>query len=206
MPKAFSENERNLIQKQLLEEGSKQFSVYGLKKTNIDELAAAVGISKGAFYLFYESKEALFMDVVEEAERRFREEVLATIELPAESPRKRLFTVFKRAFTLWKTIPILQLFTHGEYQVLYRKVPAEKFQQHLAQDRVFIEDLVRCCKQAGIPIRASVDQIDGLLHTMFFVSMHEDDFGPEMVSGTLDLLIELLTAFCLGEVSIQGYA
>ena len=57
MPKAFSEAEKEMIRRKLLEQGYKQFSTYGLKKTNIDELAAAAGISKGAFYIFYESKE-----------------------------------------------------------------------------------------------------------------------------------------------------
>jgi AcrR family transcriptional regulator len=63
MPKAFTEQEKELIRKRLLEQGHKQFSAYGLRKTNIEELAEASGISKGAFYLFYTSKEALFMDV-----------------------------------------------------------------------------------------------------------------------------------------------
>ena len=65
MPKAFTEQEKELIRKRLLEQGYKQFSAYGLRKTNIEEVASACGISKGAFYLFYPSKEALFMDVVE---------------------------------------------------------------------------------------------------------------------------------------------
>ena len=74
MPKGFTEHEKELIRKRLLKEGYKQFSAYGLKKTNIEELAEAAKISKGAFYLFYESKEALFMDVVEVAEQRYRQE------------------------------------------------------------------------------------------------------------------------------------
>ena len=87
MPKGFTEHEKELIRKRLLEQGYKQFSAYGLKKTNVEELAEASGISKGAFYLFYESKEALFMDVIELAEERFRQEILAAIDLPGPSPR-----------------------------------------------------------------------------------------------------------------------
>ena len=73
MPRAFSEQEKELIRKRLLEQGHRQFSAYGLRKTNIEELAEAAGISKGAFYLFYASKEAIFMDVVEQVEERFRQ-------------------------------------------------------------------------------------------------------------------------------------
>ena len=65
MPRAFTEHERTVIGKRLLQQGYRQFSAYGLAKTNVEEIAKAAGISKGAFYIFYESKEALFMDVIE---------------------------------------------------------------------------------------------------------------------------------------------
>jgi AcrR family transcriptional regulator len=60
MPKAFSEHEKDIIRAQMREKGKDLFEKQGLKKTSVDELTAAVGISKGAFYLFYESKEELF--------------------------------------------------------------------------------------------------------------------------------------------------
>ena len=56
MPKGFTQHEKKLINERLLEQGNKQFSAFGLKKTNVEELARAAGISKGAFYLFYNSE------------------------------------------------------------------------------------------------------------------------------------------------------
>ncbi len=203
MPKAFTEHEKELISKRLLEQGYKQFSAYGLRKTNIEELAEAAGISKGAFYIFYESKEALFMDVIELAEERFRQEVLAAIDLPGPSPRARLFAVFKKAFNLLKTMPLLQFLTGSDYDLLHRRVPAEKFQEHLANDRVFIEELITHCRQAGIPIQVQAEEISGLLYALVLTILHEEDFGPNNLVGTVDILLELAAAFCLGEVEIQ---
>src|SRR5512142_3186432 len=109
MPKGFSEQERTLIRQRLVEQGYHLFSAYGLKKTTVEELAAAAGISKGAFYLFYDSKEALFMDVIEEtAEKRLRRELLAAVELPGPTPRARLLGLFARAFAIFRTVPLLQ--------------------------------------------------------------------------------------------------
>jgi AcrR family transcriptional regulator len=206
MPKAFTEREKELIGKRLLEQGYRQFSAYGLRKTNIEELAAAAGISKGAFYIFYKSKEALFMDVIELAEERFRQEVLAAIDLPGPSPRARLFAVFKKAFSLLKTMPLLQFLTGSDYDLLYRRVPAEKFQEHLANDRAFIEELVTRCRQAGIPIQAQVEDISGLLYALVLTILHEEDFGPNSLAGRVDILLELVAAFCLGEVELQSQA
>jgi len=203
MPKGFTEHEKELIRKRLIKEGYKQFSAHGLKKTNIEELAEAAKISKGAFYLFYESKEALFMDVAEWAEQRFRQEILAAIDLPGPSPRARLFAVFKKAFALLKTIPILQFFTGSDYDLLFRRIPAEKLQEHLASDRMFFEELFTRCQNAGIPIRARPEEIISLLYPLVLATLREDDLGGNNLFDSIDLLLELVAAFCLGEVEIQ---
>src|SRR5215472_5155825 len=148
MPKAFSEQEKELIRKRLLEQGYKQFSAHGLRKTNIEELAEAAGISKGAFYQFYASKEALFMDVVEQVEQRFRQELFAMVDLPGPSPRARLFAILQKAFRLVKTPPLLQFLTGSDFTLLFRRVPPETVQEHLASDRVFIKELIARCQNA----------------------------------------------------------
>jgi AcrR family transcriptional regulator len=204
MPKGFSEREKELIGERLLEEGQRLFSAYGLKKTNIEEVATAAGISKGAFYLFYESKEAFFMDVVERVEESFRVEILATIDLPGPSPRARLLAILQKAFNLVKTIPILQFFTGGDYDVLFRRLPAEKLQQHLASDRAFFGELIARCQGAGIPIQAQPEQIAGLLYPIVMTILHEDEMVRKSFSGSIDLLLELVAAFCLGEVELQA--
>ncbi len=204
MPKAFTEYEKDLIGKRLLEQGYKLFSAYGLRKTNIEELAQAAGISKGAFYNFYASKEELFMDVVEHAEIRVRQEILAVVDLPGPSSRARLLAVLKKAFAIFETMPILQYVTGSDYGLLFRKFPAEKLQEHLASDQAFIEELFTHCQNAGIPIRARPEQIIGLLYPLVLTILHKDDWGGIDFGGSIDLLLDLVAAFCLGEVEVQA--
>ena len=203
MPKAFTEHEKNIIRERLVEQGFKQFAAFGLRKTNIEELAAAAGISKGAFYIFYESKEALFMDVAEEVEKVFRRDLLTAIDLPGPSPRARLFHVFKMAFDSLKTIPLLALFSGGDYNLLSRRVPTGKIQEHLGGDLAFMTELVARCQQAGIPIQVSPEEIIGLLFPLVLAKLHEDDFSQGVFPNNLDALLELAAACCLGEVAIQ---
>jgi AcrR family transcriptional regulator len=203
MPKAFTEQEKEWIKTRLLEQGYNLFAAYGLKKTNVEELTQAAGISKGAFYLFYESKEALFMDVIELAEGRFRQEILATIDQPGASPRTRLVAILKKAFDLAQSMPILQFITGSDFDLLSRRVSSEKLRQHLASDHLFMEELVDRCKGAGIPIQISVEQISGLLYVLVLAILHRDNFGEEFLSGALDVLLELIAAYCLGEVKMQ---
>jgi AcrR family transcriptional regulator len=203
MPRGFTQAEKLLIREQLLEQGYKQFSAYGLKKTSVDDLSRAVGISKGAFYLFFTSKETLFMEVIEQAEASFRQIILAELHLPGPSPRLRFVAVLKKSFTLWKTIPLLHVFTSSDYAHLARSVPPETIQAHLQSDRVFIDDFISQCRQASIPILATADQVDGLLHAIFFTSLHENDLGQGSISPAIDILLELTAAFCLGEIELH---
>ncbi len=203
MPKAFSEHEKELIRARLLEQGEKLFSTFGLKKTSIEELATAAGISKAAFYIFYESKEALFMDVVELAEQRFRLEILEEVNVPGSSPRARLFSIFKKAFGILQAIPLLRFFTSSDYEQVFRRVPPEKLQEHLTNDMAFIVELVAQCKSAGIPIQVPAVQIVGLLFPLVLAVLHEEDLSQYAIAGSIDMHLELIAAFCLGEVELQ---
>jgi len=204
MPRAFREQEKELIRKRLLEQGHRQFSAHGLRKTTIEELAAAAGISKGAFYLFYASKEALFMEVVELIEQRFRLELLAQVDLPGPSPRARLFALLQHAFHLVKAIPLLQFLTSSDYDLLFRTVPPETFQEHLANDLAFVDELITRCQQAGIPLRARPEQMIGLLYPLVLTVLRGDEYATVFPLGnSVPVFLELIAAIWLGEIDLQ---
>jgi AcrR family transcriptional regulator len=200
MPRPFTDHEKELIRKRLLQHGYKLFSAHGLAKTNVEELARAAGISKGAFYGFYESKEALFMDIIEQVELRMRQEVLAAIDLPGPTPRARLLAALKKTFALFDEMPILRVFTGTDYELLFGRIPADKLHEHLGADRVFIDELITRCRAAGIPVVIAPEQLTGLLYPLVLAILHNEDFGPQAFLGSIDLLLELIAAYCLGEV------
>lgn len=70
MARSFTEQEKRNIQLKLLAECEKSWAKFGYKKTSIDELCVKAGISKGAFYAFFESKEALFCATMQLVEDR----------------------------------------------------------------------------------------------------------------------------------------
>jgi AcrR family transcriptional regulator len=203
MPRWFSEQEKEIIRKRLLEQGYKLFSAYGLKKTNIEEIARAGGISKGAFYSFYASKEALFFDVIEQVEERARGQILEMIDLPGPSPRARLLAVLKKAFALFMEMPILMFFTGSDFDLLARRIPAEKIQEHLASDITFVDEVIRRCQVAGIPILVQTTQIMGLLYPLVLACLQENAIGQANLPGNTDMLLELVAAYCVGEVELE---
>ena len=62
---AFTDFETEQLRKALLKETRHCAVTLGMKKTSVDQLTKAVGIAKGSFYKFYESKEMLFFTVLE---------------------------------------------------------------------------------------------------------------------------------------------
>ena len=75
MPR-FTEQEKEIINRKLLIEGEKLFAAHGLKKVTVDDLVAAVNISKGSFYAFYPSKEHLYVEI----NFRLQKELFTNIE------------------------------------------------------------------------------------------------------------------------------
>lgn len=63
MARHFTEEEKDLIRKRLIEAGLELFEKYGVDKTNISDITEKVGIAKGSFYSFFNSKGDLFMEV-----------------------------------------------------------------------------------------------------------------------------------------------
>jgi AcrR family transcriptional regulator len=202
MPKWFSEKEKEIISKRLLEQGYKQFSAYGFKKTNIEQIAIGAGISKGAFYSFYESKEMLFMDVIEQVEKNVRKKILEGIDMPGPSPRDRLLNILKGTFGLFKEIPMIKYFTGTDFEFIFRTVPPEKFQEHISSDSEFFEEVVKHCQAAGIPIRVKADQIVGLLYPLVIAFLSDMESDRMNFFASIDMNLELIAAYCLGEVEL----
>lgn len=70
MAVGFTTKERESITEALLRAAGRHAALSGMKKTSVDELCAEAGISKGAFYSFYPSKEHLFLTVMGALGRR----------------------------------------------------------------------------------------------------------------------------------------
>lgn len=62
----FSKNKKDEIAEKLKEGAIASAAEIGMKKTSVDSLVAYAGISKGAFYNFFKSKDELFLEVVED--------------------------------------------------------------------------------------------------------------------------------------------
>ena len=82
MPKGFSDREKTLIRAQLLSKGRELFATQGIKKANVEDLTRAANISKGAFYLFFNSKEELFFEILGQFEDEYHANLIEAAARP----------------------------------------------------------------------------------------------------------------------------
>src|SRR3984893_12536216 len=64
----------------LLDAAARLFARFGFDKTSIDEIARAAGVSKGAVYLHWPSKDALFEATLIRESEHLLDEVLERVE------------------------------------------------------------------------------------------------------------------------------
>jgi len=100
----------------LLHAARKRFVLHGLKGARIEDITKACGLSKGAFYLHFKSKEALFGEVLQEFGRKMKALILGrhvgakafleaegiptATDIRQQTPRYLLFIEFNKAYDL----------------------------------------------------------------------------------------------------------
>jgi AcrR family transcriptional regulator len=199
MPKAFSDKERETIRTQMREKGRKLFEKQGLRKTSVDELTEAAGISKGAFYLFFDSKEELFMEILEQIEKEIQSSILDFAIKSKENARKNVSDMLRSFLLTWDAYPLLKNFSRSDFDYLVRKIPVERAVQHANNDEDFINEFIKKIRQEGITVKAQPRIVSGLIKSLFFMSLHREDLGTDAYSETMNVMIDLVSGFIVGE-------
>jgi AcrR family transcriptional regulator len=176
------------------ENGKKLFEKQGLRKTSVEELAQAVGISKGAFYLFYESKEELFMEILESLETDFRARIFDFSVSAKENARELLAKLLKRTLLTWEQYPLLKDLSMSDYEALTLKLSPERVQAHVRQDDEFVNDFINRIKREGIHVKASPRLVSNLMKSLFFVGLHRNDLGSTY-EETMEVLADLVARY-----------
>ena len=152
---AFSDFETEQIRKALLAETRRCAVTLGMRKTSVDQLTQAVGISKGSFYRFFASKELLFFAVLEDihtelydvADGVLRENIGLP---PAERVAKAILAVCKRMSDTG-----VMTFIENDVAALLQRLPENIKAEHYHDDETHIRDLLETnslCPTGGAEI------------------------------------------------------
>jgi len=195
MPKAFSEREKEVIRRQIIEKGRSLFETHGIRKTSVDDITRAVGISKGAFYLFFESKEELYLQILEQMEVEVRGSILEYLISPQDNARQNVSAILKRILLTRDTFTLLKNLGKSDIDYLVRKLPAERIQAHANQDEEFIKNFIDKFEREGITFQVSPRVATNLLKCLFFVGLYLPDLGEDVCNECMEILTDLVAGY-----------
>jgi AcrR family transcriptional regulator len=188
MPRAFSPQEKESIRRSLITAVLEQTAQGGLRSVSIDSLVTRAHISKGAFYLFYTSKEWSVLDAVrfvqDAARRDFAE--IANSDNSVRLPRRLL----EELFAVFSRYPLLREISDSNNLVeLFRALPAsladEEFQSDEAFFRSVFEPLVAAKKVRDL----SLDVLCGLPRLVLAMELQKPLIGNDRYDALKTLLI-----------------
>lgn len=193
MPAGFTAAEKERIEGVLLESGRRLFAAQGVRKTSLGELVAPAGVAKSTFYLFFDSKEALYLDLMvreaAEVKRRVIDHGLLTGGDTRDGLRRFLHATLEEfaANPLWR-----RLIAHPEEMdaVARRITPDDAARipdNPAAALAAFLAD------HAGDLVDADPAVITGVLQAVLLVPLHADRLaGPAHYPQIVDLLVDIV--------------
>jgi len=187
MPKSFTENERYYIRKRLMEETQNCLKQYGVRKTTVDELVRRVNIPKGTFYLFFESKEILFYEVLcsfhDELQNKLIQDLQALNEhVSASRLTELLLDLYKRVEGSF----LYKIITDGDLELLLRRLPPKLASLHAKKDDFSIEQLISMLP--GIK-NDNIKALSAAMRAIFLSMLHKHEIGDEVFDDALRLMI-----------------
>lgn len=174
----------------LLDAVARLVSRYGYDKTSVDDIAREAGASKGAVYLHWPSKEALFDAALVREAQRFLDVFMARVE--ADPNGGTLAAIYRHAMLAVADNPLmLALYTRdartlGEYA--RRQGPA-RYRQRM----IFGQEFVRRMQAASL-MRADLDPevTTYLMAVISFGLLSINQLAPTVPSPPLDVMASAL--------------
>ncbi|WP_117593953.1 TetR/AcrR family transcriptional regulator [Haloprofundus halophilus] len=174
--RGFTDAERERIERELVAAGRELFAQYGLGKTTIAELTDSVGIAPSTFYQFFDSKEALYLHILEgEGERLVGtlHESLSDVD-DAESGVRTLLDVLMREL---ETNPLVRtLVSEEELGRLRAQFTDEAAADARARKTALLRSFIEQWEQTGLLAEEDPDVVADVLRAATFVTLYREEF------------------------------
>ena len=163
----------------LLESAAQLFAKGGYEGASVDLIAESAGYSKGAFYSNFESKEVIFLELLDAHKRR---EIDALAQLLAQDvPASELIALIRNSES--------SRVSDFDFGLL-----SAEFQLQACRDKTFAKTYAKLH-------RTHVDTMAGLI-TKLFAKL--DRTSPSQPKDLADIIMALTTGLSLQRTSVQG--
>lgn len=174
--------------KQLLKSAAYDiFSRKGYKATSISEIAKQAGVAVGSFYNYYDSKEAIFLDVYIDENNRIRQKMMVEIDWQGDMIQI-VHQIFAQSHNLISSNNILsEWYNPAIADFLHSYYDSEKGRNENLFHQFLIENFTNCMLAEGFTMEKT-QKILQVYRLFYYMDMHinEKDFSD--ISQTIETL------------------
>lgn len=192
--KGFSDEKRRYIRQELLDEGRKLFARYGLQKTTMTDLTDPVNIAPSTFYQFFDSKEELYLEILEREGEQFYERAVAPLEKHSD-PERAIVEYLHTVFEELETNPIIErLLADNEVERLLHLYSDEEFVEQRTRELGYVMPYIREWQEAGTIREGDPEVLAATIDSVAVLAFHEDEIGADLYPLVRDTMIETIAA------------
>ena len=171
---AFTEQKNEMIRKDLLDEALRCAVTVGIRKTSVEQLAEAVGISKGSFYKFFDSKELLFFAVLEDIHTECFAAAQKSLQenaplLPADRAAAAILAACR-----WLSKTKAFVFIENDADFLLHRLPEEVKTAHYHDDETHIRTLLEL---GGLQPKGGMALAAATVRGLILTISHQEQIG-----------------------------
>lgn len=166
----------------------------GYAATSVREIVEAAGVTKPALYYYFQSKEGIYLAILEEALREFNR-CLDTCRQATGSARERILTLCTSVYELMRANPAVVRLIHAVFYGPQQGAPAFDFERFHVALWGAIRDLVAEGMDGGEVRPGDVDVFTLTLHGAANVCMEAELAHPEIQLGAETLRKVIETVF-----------
>ena len=196
MPR-FSEKEKEIIREKLLEEGAKLFLKYGLQKVTIDDLVVSVKIAKASFYKFYEGKEYLYLDILQQEQKQLFDKLDSVLESNVDMPDGiRVKQVLGKMYELLQELPLLTTVDKDTVEIISRKVSKERLATFSNQGFY----AVNAMQNHGIAFRYDIQTVSAAFSALYHSWISLQGLETKVQAEVIGIMLEGI----VNQVVVEG--
>lgn len=193
MVRGFDIEEKLKIRQALIDNGRNLFTQFGFQKTSIREITKKTGIAPGTFYRFFESKEALYFEILEQEEEKLREIFVDENIFEERAPKQRMKDILQHILQAVEQNPFIQeLYASDTMNTLVRNIPGEHFKEHTSGDAAFVRLIIGKLEEEGWTIEKKPEVIAGLFRSVFLLTLHKKEIGEKVYAEVIATFIDLI--------------
>ena len=171
---AFTDEQNEMIRKDLIREAWRCGVTIGMRKTSVEQLTNAVGISKGSFYKFFTSKELLFFAVLEDIHTECFTAAQKSLQENESLPPAGRAAAAILAACRWLADTKAFVFIENDADFLLHRLPEEVKTAHYHDDETHIRALL---EGGGLQPKGGMALAAATVRGLILTVSHQEQIG-----------------------------